>query len=517
MKKTQQIRKGKKIIEREINYIPVRYIFAFLITIIEVLSIIGTVVVLCYFVPYFYIAAFVTQIVCVLNITASKDNPDYKVPWLLFVLIMPVGGFMLYFIFYSRKLKKHLVKRLEALKRYDYALDDSYELSELKNEDSVAYSLAKLLKSTTGTHLFKSGDCSYFSSGEELMTGLLSDLRRAKEFIYMEYFIIEEGYFWNSILNILKEKARQGVEIKVIYDDIGCMSTLPGNYSKTLREYGIEAVPFSRLKGGADSEFNNRSHRKITVIDGKIGYTGGINIADEYINKKEKFGHWKDVGIRITGAPVWELTRLFVKDFGINSRGCSFHKELYPKTASDEDGYIVPFGDGPRPLYSHRASKMLLEAMIYSAKESIYLVTPYFIVGNELCSAIESAVLRGVSVTILVPHIPDKRLVFSMTKSYYNRLISQGVKIFEYTPGFVHAKLYLVDGRYAMIGTVNLDYRSLVHHFENGIFIYNSPVIDDMYKDTLGTIKISKEVKEEKTTLFSRFLRTFTRIFAPLL
>ncbi|MBO5262445.1 MAG: cardiolipin synthase [Clostridia bacterium] len=519
MKKKQTIKMHNKTVEREINYIPVRYIIAIMITVFEVLAIIGTVVALCYFVPYFYIAAWITQIVCVLRIISSPDNPDYKLPWLLFVLIIPIGGFMLYLIFYSRKLKKRFVSRLESLKAYDYSLDDTLELEELKKTDGGAYAQAKLLKATSGAHLFKSGDCTYYPLGENMMEDMLLDLKRAEKFIYMEYFIIEEGCFWNSILDILKEKATQGVEIKVLYDDIGCMSTLPGNYAKILKSYGIEASPFSRLKGGADSEFNNRSHRKITVIDGKVGYTGGVNIADEYINKVSRFGHWKDIGIRITGNSVWELTRLFITDFGINVKTPDFHKDLYPSLSCEDQGYIVPFGDGPRPLYNHRVSKMLIEAMIYEAKESIHLVTPYFIVGNEICAAIESAALRGVDVTLLVPHIPDKRLVFNMTRSYYQRLITSGVKIYEYTPGFVHAKLYLVDKKYAMIGTVNLDYRSLVHHFENGVWLYNSPVIEDMYKDVNNTLEKSQIITKDgvKTTLVSKILRVFTKIFSPML
>ena len=519
MKRKQIIKTGKKTIEREINYIPIRYIFAIMITVFEVLGIIGTVVALCYFVPYFYIAAWLTQIGCVISIIASQDNPDYKIPWLIFVMIIPIGGFMLYLIFYSRKLQRKFVKRLESLKAYDYQRDDTAAFKELKEISMDAYSQAMLLKATSHAHLFHEDECTYYPLGEDLMNAMLADLRRAEKFIYMEYFIVEEGLFWNSILEILKEKATQGVEIKVLYDDIGCMSTLPGSYAKALKEYGIEASPFSRLKGNADSEFNNRSHRKITVIDGKVGFTGGVNIADEYINKKSPHGHWKDIGIRITGKAVWELTRLFVNDFGINVKTATFNKELYPIINSEEKGFIIPFGDGPRPLYSHRVSKMLIQAMLYSAKKSIHLVTPYFIVDNELCSAIEAAAMRGIDITLLVPHIPDKRLVFNMTKSYYQRLLMHGVKIYEYTPGFVHAKLYLVDGRYAMIGTVNLDYRSLVHHFENGIWLFGSSVISDMYKDVYKTLEKSQLVTKEqvKTTLFAKFLRSLTKIFAPLL
>ena len=520
MKKTQKYKVGTKTVERQINYIPVRYIFAMLITIFEVLAIIAVVVALCYFVPYFYIAAWITQIACVISIIASQDNPDYKIPWLLFVLIIPIGGFMLYLIFYSRKLKKKYVRRLNALKELKYSYDDTQELNELKSLDPQAYAQAKMLKSTSGAHVFSDTGCVFYPLGENLMEAMLKDLRDAEKFIYMEYFIIEEGIFWNSILEILKEKATQGVEIKVVYDDIGCMSTLPGNYAKELKRYGIEGVPFSRLRGSADNEFNNRSHRKITVIDGKIGYTGGVNIADEYINKVNRFGHWKDVGLRLEGKAVWELTRLFVTDFGINIKNPPvFNGELYPHAKGEGGGFVVPFGDGPRPLYNHRVAKTLILTMLYTAQKSVYLVTPYFIVDNELAAAIENTALRGVEVTLCVPHIPDKKLVFNMTRSFYPRLMSAGVRVFEYTPGFVHAKMYVVDSKYAFVGTVNLDYRSLVHHFENGVWMYGSQTVADVEADIINTLEKSEEINKStiKTTLFGRLMRSIVKIFAPML
>ena len=236
MKKIQTYKVGKKTINRQINYIPVRYIFAMMITIFEILGIIGTVVALCYFVPYFYIAAALTQAGCIISIIASQDNPDYKIPWLIFVFIIPIGGFMLYLIFYSRKLKKRFIKRLESLKKYYYCKDDTQIKTELMEKDPCALSQASLLKASASTNIFKNTKCTYFPLGEELLPELLADLQNAEKFIYMEYFIIEEGEFWNSILEILKEKATQGVEIKVLYDDIGCMATLPGNYSKILSQ-----------------------------------------------------------------------------------------------------------------------------------------------------------------------------------------------------------------------------------------------------------------------------------------
>ena len=350
---------------------------------------------------------------------------------------------------------------------------------------------------------------------------LLEDLNAAEKFIYMEYFIIEEGKFWNSILDILKRKAAEGVEVKVLYDDIGCMMTLPGVYHKTLRSYGIEASPFSRLKGNADSEFNNRSHRKITVIDGKIGYTGGINIADEYINEFVKYGHWKDTAVRLEGEAVRELTKLFYVDFGINQRKLQEARaDMYPETEGiTADGYVIPFGDGPHPIYQYRVGKSVVQNMLSGATKYAWMTTPYLIIDNDLCTDLENAALRGVDVRIIVPHIPDKKLVFAMTRSFYHRLMAAGVKIYEYEPGFVHAKSYLADDDIAMIGTINLDYRSLVHHFENGVWMYRCDAIRDLKRDMEETLEKCIFVTPEmlKTSLLQRFICSVVRIFAPML
>lgn len=520
MKKKYTLRTGTEVIEREYSYIPFRYILAVFITLFEIVAIIGTVIALCYFVPYFYILAFLTEICCIVKIVSSDDNPDYKVPWLLFVLILPIAGFMLYFIFGSRKLQKKFIKRLEKAKSYGYKKDDGIEFAQLKNENALAYSQAKMLCDISESHLFRNTKQTYFPLGEDMWESMLLDLKNAETFIYMEYFIIEEGVFWNSILDILKEKASNGVDVKVVFDDIGCMSTLPGDYSKQLSKFNIKVTPFSRLKGQADSEFNNRSHRKILVIDGKIGYTGGVNIADEYVNKTVRFGHWKDTAVRIEGDAVYELTRLFLIDYGINVKNLdSPTYDLYPKQTVSDGGYVIPFGDGPAPLYNRRVGKSVIQNMLSSATEYVYMTSPYLIIDNDLCTTIENTALRGVDVRIIVPHIPDKKLVFGMTRSFYHRLMNAGVKIYEYTPGFIHAKSYISDDKYAMIGTINLDYRSLVHHFENGVWMYNAQSIAEIKKDILETLEKSEEISSDKikTNILQRALRAVVRIFAPLL
>ena len=520
MKRKYKVRTLDKVEEREYSYIPARYIFAVLITLLEILSIIGVVVALCYFVPYFYILAFLTEIGCIIKIIASDDNPDYKVPWLLFVLILPIVGFMLYFIFGSRKLQKKFINRLEKAKSYQYKKDDDQNFSELQKENELAFSQAKMLCKISDAHLFKNTSQTYFSIGEDMWKAMLTDLETAQKFIYLEYFIIQDGVFWNSILDILKEKAASGIDVRVVFDDIGCMTTLPGNYAKQLSKFGIKATPFSRLRGQADSEFNNRSHRKILVIDGKIGYTGGINLADEYVNEVQRFGHWKDTAIRLEGEAVYELTKLFTIDYGINVK--NFEQPLsplYPPQSVTANGFVIPFGDGPNPLYPRRVGKSVLQNMLSAATKYVYMTSPYLIIDNDLCTSIENTALRGVDVRIILPHIPDKKLVFGMTKSFYHRLINAGVKIYEYTPGFIHAKSYVVDDEYAMIGTINLDYRSLVHHFENGVWLYKTDCIADVKRDIDQTILMSEQITKDKikTNVFQKAVRSIVRIFAPLL
>lgn len=510
-----------KRIEKESAPIPFRYCFAVFLAVLETVAILAIVVALCCYVPYFYGLVWMTEISCVIWIIASEDNPDYKIPWLLVVLIVPIAGFMLYLLFYSRKLKRKYVRRLEHMKHHAYEKDDAALFQQLHEESPAAHNQARMLCRISETHLFSDTDQIYFPLGDEMFPRMLKDLRSAERFIFMEYFIVEEGRFWDSILAILKEKAAQGVEVKVVYDDIGCMTTLPGNYFGILQTCGIDATPFSMLKGNADSEFNNRSHRKIMVIDGHVGYTGGVNIADEYINAVERFGHWKDIGIRLEGEAVKELTKLFLIDYGLNVRKPpKVSADYFPTLAgTGASGYMIPFGDGPRPIFKRRVGKSVIQGMINQATQSVHIMTPYLIIDNELCQTIENAALRGVTVRIIVPHIPDKRLTFEMTKSYYPRLLDAGVEIYEYTPGFIHAKCYLVDDAYAMIGTINLDYRSLVHNFENGVWMYHCDCIRDIKRDFEQTLAISLKVDAEmtKTSIPIRLLRSMGKIFFPLL
>ncbi len=502
------------------GYMPMRFVFNMLLLLVEVALVIGLVVLIAIRSRYTLIAEVATQLAVAIAIVAGNDNPDYKTPWLLFVLIAPVVGFMCYFMFYSRKLNPVARHKLKKLSADSSVLTDSPDFQRLAAESPAAYSQANMLKKLSHTHIYTETTVTYYPLGDDMFPALLEDLKKAEKFIFMEYFIIQEGRFWNNILHILQEKAKAGLDVRVVYDDIGCMRTLPGDYYKRLRKMGIKSVPFSKLIAQANNKFNNRSHRKITVIDGKVGYTGGVNLADEYINVRERFGHWKDVGLRLEGNAVNELTRLFLADYTLNTAKWEDMTPFFEEQSRPTlQGYVVPFGDGPKPVYDRTVAKMAIINLLSQAQKYVYMMSPYLIIDSEMVQAIESAALRGVDVRLITPHIPDKKLVFTMTRSYYKQLMDAGVKVYEYTPGFVHAKVYLADGDTAIVGTINLDYRSLVHHFENGVWMHDVPAIADIERDFLATQALSMQADNSlvRQHLPGKFIRAIVKIFAPLL
>lgn len=501
--------------------IPGRFIVAMLVIVLETLAVLAAVVWCTYKFPLFYAFMVFVQVCCVLKIANSDENPDYKVPWILFVAVVPVIGFMIHFMFYNRKLSGEIAKRVQTVfdQRVEHKETNAWE--RLEKEDRQAYLNAKLLCKLSDTNLYQNTKAEYFDMGEKMFPRLIEDLKTAETFIFMEYFIVEEGLFWNSILDVLKEKAANGVEVRVVYDDIGCMTTLPGDYYKTLQSYGIKCIPFQMLKPHASNEFNNRSHRKITVIDGKIGYTGGVNIADEYINEIERFGVWKDVAIRLEGEAVRQLTSMCLCGYEVNVETpvCDFEPYFKEWCSKMDMGYMIPFGDGPKPLFKQQISKTMIMNMLNQATDYVCMMTPYLIIDNELCMAIENAAMRGVDVRLITPHIPDKKAVFLVTRSFYKRLMEAGVKVYEYEPGFVHAKVYLSDDKYAIVGTINLDYRSLTHHFENGVWIYKHSVLKEVKADMVNTMKESILMKEEmlKENWQNQLVRAIAKVFSPML
>ena len=457
----------------------------------------------------------------ILAIVNRNMPPESKVTWLL-IAVVPVFGSLLYLMFGERRLSKKEMKQLENMESMEFREDNSRELRlKLKEENKAVYGMVKsLLSMDHNADLYNGTSSTFFPLGDQMFKQLLEDLRSAKKFIFMEFYIIDEGLMWDSILEILIEKVKEGVEVKLLYDDIGCMATLAGNYTKRLRKLGIDAHKFNKVIPRLTVAYNNRDHRKILVIDGQIGYTGGINLADEYINQIERFGHWKDSAVRIEGRAVKALTRLFLMTWYINQGEIEdFDKYHMENRAVDGEGLYIPFGSGPKPIYKSQVGKAVYQNMINQATDYVYITTPYLIIDYDLTEDIRNAALRGVDVRIVTPFIPDKKLIQIVTRGAYPDLMEAGVKIYEYLPGFVHSKQVLVDDEIAVVGTINFDYRSLVHHYENAIWMYETPEIPKIRADFDNIFAVSREIKLEtfRVAWYQHLVKEIMQLFAPML
>lgn len=457
----------------------------------------------------------------ILAIVNRNMPPESKVTWILFAVV-PVFGFLLYLMIGERRLSKKEIQQLEKMDSMKFREDNSYDLRvELKQENKSAFGIVKsLLSMDHNADVYDGTTSQYFPLGEEMFEAMLDDLRSAKKFIFLEFYIIDPGLMWNRILQILVDKVQQGVEVKLLYDDIGCMATLPGDYTKRLRKMGIDAHKFNKVIPRMTVAYNNRDHRKILVVDGQVGYTGGINLADEYINHIVRFGHWKDGGVRLEGSAVKALTRLFLMNWYIN-RGeiTDFDRYHFDSQRVEGKGLYIPYGSGPKPIYKEQVGKAVYQNIINQAIDYVYITTPYLIIDYDLTEDIKNAAMRGVDVRIVTPFIPDKKLIQIVTRGAYPDLLEAGVKIYEYTPGFIHSKNVISDDELAVVGTINFDYRSLVHHYENAVLMYQTESIADIKQDFEGLFDISKEISLEtlQNSWYQRLLKEIMQLFAPLL
>ena len=457
----------------------------------------------------------------ILVIVNRNMPPESKVTWILFAVV-PVFGFLLYLMIGERRLSKKEIQQLEKMDSMKFREDNSYDLRvELKQENKSAFGIVKsLLSMDHNADVYDGTASQYFSLGEEMFEAMLDDLRSAKKFIFLEFYIIDPGLMWNRILEILVDKVQQGVEVKLLYDDIGCMATLSGDYTKRLRKIGIDAHKFNKVIPRMTVAYNNRDHRKILVVDGQVGYTGGINLADEYINHIVRFGHWKDGGVRLEGSAVKALTRLFLMNWYIN-RGeiTDFDRYHFDSQRVEGKGLYIPYGSGPKPIYKEQVGKTVYQNIINQAIDYVYITTPYLIIDYDLTEDIKNAAMRGVDVRIVTPFIPDKKLIQIVTRGAYPDLLEAGVKIYEYTPGFIHSKNVISDDELAVVGTINFDYRSLVHHYENAVLMYQTETIADIKQDFEGLFDISKEISLEtlQNSWYQRLLKEIMQLFAPLL
>ena len=524
-------RKAKRIQEPTFTPFYVnKKIVAALILFIEVVAIVVLAILLANYVNttiYFIISG--VAILVLIPIVNSKMDPSYKITWLVLMVILPVFGALLYILFANKKFtkreKKKMAGTMESLEKI-LSYSSTGVLSRIDpNKDPDAYSIGHYIRKYSTTDIYNNTETTYYPWGEDAYPVMLEKLKQAKHYIYMEYFIIQQGKFWNSILEILKEKAKEGLDVRVIYDDMGCMKTLPNKYDDYLRSVGIKCVVFAPIRPFLDVRMNNRDHRKILVIDGHTGFTGGINLADEYINEKIRFGKWKDNAIMLRGDGVFGLTSLFLTTWNrIRGENIDDFTPYLPSTYAKEtipfksDGLVQAYGSIPYTFETIGLN--VYQDICFRAKKYLYISTPYLILNDEMANAITMAAKNGVDVRLLTPHIPDNRVVFGITRSYYKQLIEAGVKIYEYIPGFVHAKTFLADDTLGTVGTINLDYRSLFLHSENGVFLYKTKSLKDIKNDFEETFKVSKEITLEMVKslpIWYRFIIAFLRIFAPLL
>ncbi len=456
----------------------------------------------------------------VLYIIKSDINPVYKIPWIVVILIVPLFGWILYLVYGRAHFgRKEIIKTRKTAKDCADAIESRpYNNADLKLENPDIAVQAEYLYRKADAPVYRNSTTQFFPLGDDMIPVMLAELEKAEKFIFMEYFIVEEGQMLNPILEILERKAMAGVDVRFMYDSFGSILKAPVDLVKRLKSKGIKCFEFNSFRSIFDSRYNNRDHRKICVIDGDTGFTGGVNLADEYINRKVVYGHWKDTAIMIKGDAVWSLTTMFIAlwDTSCNETD-DFSKFVPVHSYSFDDGYVAPYTD--YPFDDEPTGKNVYLNIINRAKKYVYIMTPYLILDNVVITALENAAKNGIDVRIITPGIPDKKIAYMLTQSYYEVLIKAGVRIFQYCPGFVHAKIFVSDDETAVVGTINLDYRSLTHHFENAIWMYRTESIGAIKKDYTDTLLKCQEITYEQSrhqSIIRRIMLPILRLFSPL-
>lgn len=467
---------------------------------------------------YITLALSVAAVLLVLFIIIKRDETAYKILWLLVILTVPVAGALLYLLFGNRRTARPLRKRLRRVQEAGQPAPLPCGGTPFEGEKRMEQTV-RWLEHKTGYPLMRAEDVRYYPLGDAMYPDMLTDLRAAKKTIYLEYFIIEPGEMWQSIVDILAQKVREGLDVRVMYDDLGSISTFNFSNALALEKLGIRCATFNpllALKGTA----NYRDHRKMLIVDDAVAYSGGVNLADRYINREHPYGHWKDTGFRLTGAPVRSFTHMFLTFWNAFSLQKEEPMPMPPAAPAAEpaaqDGWVLSYYDSP--LNSEATSNRLYIDLLSQATDYAWFFTPYLMLGDDLLDAMLAAAQRGVDVRIIMPGIPDKKLIFRMSRSFYQVLLTGGVKIYEYTPGFVHAKSLVCDDRAATVGTVNLDYRSLFLHFENNSLFYRGSIVARVKEDFLATQSQCRAVEACDMKRYSRrwIIDGVLRIFAPL-
>lgn len=461
----------------------------------------------------------VLSIAVVLKLNSKPINSGTKMPWIMLIMAFPVMGLSLYLMFELLG-DPGVGKRIARVrKRMEGAIPQDSEavLERLGQENRAAANQFRYLWGQ-GWPVYENTLVHYYPQAAEAFGAMKEALETAESFIFMEYFIVEDGSSFRELQEILIRKHRQGVDVRLMYDDIGSVGYVNMRFAKRLSDAGIRCIPFNPALPVLNLFMNHRDHRKITVIDGKIGFTGGYNLADEYFGRTKPYGHWKDTGIRLEGEAVRSLTAAFLELWCVQNKAEAFAPYLNVVHSAQSRGYVQPFSDNP--LGKERTAKNVYMNLISQSQRTLYVMTPYLIITDELSSALRLAAKRGVDVRLILPGIPDKKTVYAVTRSYYAGLAAQGVRIYEYTPGFCHAKQCICDGIIASIGTSNLDYRSLYHHFENNVLLYGCEAVEAVARDFEETFEQCREVTDKYRSGRGAILRTWQyilRLFAPLM
>lgn len=466
----------------------------------------------------------VLAILLVVGLVSKRGESSYKILWVILIVSMPILGALLYFMLGNkntgRKLEKKLAQAAADLSKPSCAAQPIDLCDSDRGDIRIGQTINRLAESTKFP-VTENETAKYYPFGEDMFRDMCSDLKNAQKYVYIEYFIIQSGIFWDTLVEILAERARAGVDIRVIYDDLGSIGTYSVTNIATLSRKGIKCIPFNPFLF-IKPQLNNRDHRKIMVIDGEIAYSGGINLADEYINEVHKYGRWKDIGFRITGQGVGSYAYMFAAFWNAFSRDkipadvTLMQKQEREKVTSN-NGYILSYYDSPAGT-EHYTNELLTE-MLGVATDYIWFYTPYLMLGDTLFDAFIRAAKRGVDVRIIMPGIPDKRMIYRISRSYYRDLLLAGVKIYEYKPGFVHGKGFVADDVIAGIGTVNLDYRSLFLHYECNSVFYKADIVESVKQDYVDSLQMCdrRTLADLNNGVVYRLVDSFLRVFAPLL
>ncbi len=506
--------------KKVLNFLTSRLFIISFLLFLQVASIVLALLFLSSYFVYVYAAFSLLSVGITIWIVSKNENPMFKIAWLIPTLLFPIVGAPLYLLFGKRNISPRMKRDMRRISEVSRGVlpEDRTLCETLSQEDTVAARQVRYIQRTSDSPLFAHTYTEFLPLGEFFFERLVEELEKAENFIFMEYFMIQEGKMWNTVLDIMAKKAAQGLDVRLIYDDLGTINLLRPKYDAEIRKLGIRVQVFNPFRPSLDAFMNYRDHRKISVIDGNVGFTGGNNLSDEYINAYPKHGHWKDCSVILKGDAVSKLTVMFLEFWQLCSGEVPDYSKYLSTQRYETNGLVQPFGDGP--VTGHLTGELSYIGLLNAATRYVYIMTPYLILDNEMLTALNLAADSGVDVRIITPHVGDKWFVHEVTRANYRDLLAHGVRIYEYTPGFVHGKAVVADDRLCIVGTTNFDFRSFYLHFENGIWMYDTPCVAQVKVDFLQTLEKCQEITMQEvltTKWYRKVIRAFLRLFSPMM